>query len=201
MKSNKIKLRKAQTPSTLTWVVGFIIIFFIIFLFVSFSVGMAAPRKAVSSVSGLFGKTERSSSLLVEATTSAAFSNFNQIILFKERQTSLKQEILSYVKGEVSYSELGSFIASLNQEIFKGSNFVFHSVSINDKSIFNKEADPTIQSKCLSPNSIVFFYPSEDKFIKIKLGLVDCEGYVQKSLTESALDKAAERAARGTSIT
>ena len=120
-----IKNRKAQIGATLTWIVAYIIIFFIIIIFLSATITIASSKKAFDAVSGA---------------VSSIFSGKSDINYYSVSETENIISVLNYKNGKLSVREaiINSIKPYFDEQ--EGEKFIFYTEN-SGLTVFSKGSE------------------------------------------------------------
>jgi len=166
---NRLKAKRAQIGTSLTWVVAFILIFFILAIFLFFSGSLSVRNGIGNSISGIFA-SENVMKHQTFFTNSHSYFLLNKKIEFESQNLSLK-EVLGGYPNTYDSEEIVSFIEALNTVSFEETRFVFLAFNMNHAVSTSGSSD------CVDTGWSNLIVNSEQAAIQIKLLGGICSSY------------------------
>jgi hypothetical protein len=164
--------RKSQTASTLTWVVAFLLIFFILAMFILFASGLAAPKKIESLVKGVMASDVSTQKYQSFFTNAYILNNLDMKIDYNSEKVSLRQMLEGYSLKKYSNFELVKFIQLLNKATFMNDGFIYSTFSIDDRLIYSYGED-----SCVKTGKGTVFLSLKGTLFKIGVTGSICDSY------------------------
>ncbi|MBM3247599.1 hypothetical protein FJZ17_03630 [Candidatus Pacearchaeota archaeon] len=168
-----IKIKKAQTGTTITWVVAFVLIFFILAIFLAFSAGLAAPKKATEYIKGTFSSDSGRPSYQTFFANSHFYRIIDKKIEYDSNQISLREVLEGYVSKEYDGSFFTKFIIALNNQSFSDTGFIYSTFGVDGETIFFYGSED-----CRGTGSSDFYVFTSNRAIKIETSGSMCNHYI-----------------------
>jgi hypothetical protein len=169
--------RKSQTASTLTWIVAFVLIFFILAIYFAFAAGLATPKKIETSVKGILSSDVKTQEYQTAYVNSYLLNNLNIKVEYNSKNVSLQEILEGYASKEYSWSEITGFLKLLNKASFTESMFIYSTFSIDDKMVYFYGDD-----SCVNAGRARVFLPVAETTFKIDVSGSICGFYDSEHL-------------------